>query len=900
MKVLRSAPPAFHEFPSPESFAPNDFCASVVPRYTMTTAHSSTHNDNHYPHKEVEAKWQKTWRETKASATPDDPGAEKYYVLEMFPYPSGRLHMGHCRVYSIGDAIARFLRMRGKKVLHPMGFDAFGLPAENAAIKHKVHPGDWTEQCISDMKDQFERMGFSLDWDREAVTCRPEYYRWNQWFFLQMLERGLAYKKAAAINWCDSCSTVLANEQVEQGKCWRCGEAVTIRNLEQWFFKITDYADQLLDDLDKLTDWPDSVKIMQRNWIGRSEGARVKFRLLPAGYAPGSPVPAGADGDTEIEVFTTRPDTLYGVTFMSLVPEHPLAEKLVAGSDKEAGAKAFITAVAQEDRFLRTAEGKEKEGFFTGRYAVNPVNGEAVPVYLANFVLMEYGTGAVMAVPAHDQRDFEFARKYSIPVKVVITPEGETLDAAQMSAAYVEPGMMVNSAQFDGISSTDAKSAIVDHLASSGLGEKTIQYKLRDWLVSRQRFWGTPIPVIYCDGCGTVPVPEDQLPVELPRDVEFTGEGNPLLKSESFNNVSCPKCGSKARRETDTMDTFVDSSWYFLRYADPLNSSEPFSKKAANDWLPVDQYIGGIEHAILHLLYSRFFTKVLRDLGLVNADEPFQRLLAQGMVTNTYIDKATGKTAVDEKGRPKLAKMSKSLGNGVDPLDIIDRYGADTARLFILFAAPADKELEWTDEAVNGCHKFLNRVWRLVQGTRDACEVAPDQAEALQPGNANDKELQYQVSRAIQRVGSEMGERHHFNTSIAAIMELANAIQSYLTTSHEFERLTLGFSVRALLLLLYPFAPHIASELWERAGFDGRIDEQSFPDYDPSALVKDEVELAIQVNGKVRSKVVVSSGASKEDIEAAALADPKVIENLGGRAPKKVIVVPGKLVNIVS
>lgn len=878
----------------------------------MTTEQPRTNNEKHFPHKDVEAKWQKIWRGKKSGMgilPMDEPlvhgqdaraTSDKYYVLEMFPYPSGRLHMGHCRVYSIGDAIARFLRMRGKNVLHPMGFDAFGLPAENAAIKHQVHPGDWTEKCIADMKDQFERMGFSLDWEREAVTCRPDYYKWNQWFFIQMLERGLAYKKAAAINWCDSCQTVLANEQVEQGACWRCGNPVTTRNLEQWFFKITDYAEQLLNDLDKLKDWPESVKTMQRNWIGRSEGARATFRLLPQGYAQGDDVPAAGDADGTIEIFTTRPDTLFGVTFMSLAPEHPLVDELVGGTDREAGARDFIAAVAKEDRIDRTAEGREKEGFFTGCYAVNPVNGEAVPIYLANFVLMDYGTGAVMAVPAHDQRDFEFAKKYNIPVKVVISPPDETLDADRMKAAYVESGIMQNSGSFDGLPSEDVKSAIVERMSKRGLGEKTIQYKLRDWLVSRQRFWGTPIPIIYCDKCGAVPVPADQLPVTLPRDVEFTGSGNPLARSESFINTACPKCGGAGRRETDTMDTFVDSSWYFLRYVDPLNADEPFSKKAANSWMPVDQYIGGIEHAILHLLYSRFFTKVLRDMGLVDVDEPFQRLLAQGMVTNTYIDKATGEIAVDENGRPKLAKMSKSLGNGVDPLEIIEQYGADTARLFILFAAPADKELEWTNEGVNGCSKFLNRVWRQVHGTLDACEFAPEDAAALMPGNANDRELQFQVNRAIQRVGSEMGERHHFNTSIAAIMELSNAIQTYLSSSHEFERMTLGFSVRAMLLLLFPFAPHITSELWEIAGFDGSIDEQTFPDFDPKAFEKDEVELVIQVNGKNRSKIVVPTNAPKSDIEKAALADERIRQIFEGRSPKKVIVVPGKLVNVVG
>jgi leucyl-tRNA synthetase len=884
---------------------------------------SSTHaSENIYPHREVEAKWQALWREQNASATPVDPGADKFYVLEMFPYPSGRLHMGHCRVYSIGDALARFFRMRGKAVLHPMGFDAFGLPAENAAIKNQVQPGDWTERCISDMKDQFERMGFSLDWNREAVTCRPDYYKWNQWFFLKMLERGLAYKKAAAINWCDTCQTVLANEQVEQGACWRCHNPVTVKNLEQWFFKITDYAEQLLTDLDKLEDWPDSVKTMQRNWIGRSEGARVKFKLLPldacqeinksmreAAEQDGTPVVfAGGKFDNpeqlatfpDLEIFTTRPDTLYGVTFMSFAPEHPMMDELVRGTGQEKAVAEFVAKVAREDRFLRTAADREKEGVFTGRYAINPLNGEVVPIYAANFVLMEYGTGAVMAVPAHDQRDFEFARKYNIPVTVVIQPRDQALNAESMQAAYVEPGALVQSAQFDGTDSQQAKQSIIAHPEQQGIGSRTIQYKLRDWLVSRQRFWGTPIPIVYCIDCGMVPIPADQLPVRLPAKAAFTGSGNPLAGAEEFVRVTCPKCGKDARRETDTMDTFVDSSWYFLRYCDPTNDKLPFSKDAANSWMPVDQYIGGIEHAILHLLYSRFFVKVLRDLGLVNVDEPFQRLLAQGMVTNTWIDKNTGKVAVDENGRPKLAKMSKSLGNGVDPLDIIDEYGADTARMFILFAAPAEKELEWTDEGVNGQYKFLNRVWRLVQGTADACAVAPERADELAPGNANDRELAYEINRAIQRVGVEMGERHHFNTSIAAIMELSNAIHSYLATSHEIERMTVGFGVRALLLLLYPFAPHITSELWQRAGFEGHIHQQPFPEPNPAALQRDEIELALQVNGKLRSKLVISTSASEDHIKAAALQDDKVKTNLEGRTPKKVIYVKGKLVNIVG
>jgi leucyl-tRNA synthetase len=869
-----------------------------------------------YPHKEIEQRWQEIWEERKQFATPDEPGRDKYYVLEMFPYPSGRLHMGHCRVYSIGDALARFLRMRNKKVLHPMGFDAFGLPAENAAIKHQIHPAEWTERCIAEMKQQFRMMGFSLDWDREAITCRPEYYRWNQWFFLKLYEKGLAYKKAAAINWCDTCQTVLANEQVEQGACWRCQNPVTVRNLEQWWFKITAYAEELLADLEKLIDWPESVKIMQRNWIGRSEGALVRFKLLP----PDTPLRPGMtwNGSTEelsslpdIEIFTTRPDTLFGVKFMVFAPEHPRVAELVAEVEKVPSDRRppntenlskrmeeFAAKVVVEDRFMRTAADREKEGLFIGRYAVNQLNGDVVPIYVANFVLMEYGTGAIMAVPAHDQRDFEFAKKYGIPIKVVIAPPDankSTFSGEALECAYVDPGVMVNSGQFDGLDSETAKKRIVDFLDEKGFGRRTVQYKLRDWLISRQRFWGTPIPIIYCDRCGTVPVPEDQLPVELPANAQFTGVGNPLASVPEFVNTTCPKCGGKARRETDTMDTFVDSSWYFLRYCDPHNNREPFSKEKARQWMPVDQYIGGIEHAILHLLYSRFFVKALRDLGLVDCDEPFLRLLAQGMVTNTYIDKQTGKLAVDEHGRPKYAKMSKSLGNGVDPMEIIDRYGADTARLFILFAAPAEKELEWSDRGVEGCYRFLNRVWRLVLSNLEACHVA---GQTYRPQNRAEQELNYVIHWAIQRVQTEIEERHHFNTAIAATMELQNALQS-AAGSPEIGAPLLGFGLRTLLLLLFPFSPHIASELWERAGFGGAIDDQQFPSYDPAALVRNEVEIVVQVNGKIRSRLVIAADASQEDATKLVLADEKVQQALGGKQPRKVIYVPNKLVNIV-
>ena len=876
---------------------------------------SASATDQVYPHAEVEARWQQRWEDGRAFATPDASAGGKYYVLEMFPYPSGRLHMGHCRVYSIGDALARFLRMQGRQVLHPMGFDAFGLPAENAAILHKVHPSEWTERCIADMKAQFKRMGFSLDWDREAVTCRPDYYRWNQWFFLRMMERGLVYRRAAAINWCGSCNTVLANEQVEQGACWRCKNTVEVRNLEQWFLRITEYAEQLLADLDKLTDWPESVRTMQRNWIGRSEGALVRFKLLPAGHDPAAPVDAATmESLPDIEIFTTRPDTLYGVTFMVFAPEHPLVPRLAAGTPQEAAVGEYIQRAKQEDRFLRTAADREKEGLFIGRHAVNPLNGEVAPIHIANFVLMEYGTGAIMAVPAHDQRDFEFARKYGIPVRMVIAPPGlaeavgadeaaRARESAALTAAYVEPGVMVGSGPFNGMGSEEAKPRIIDHLEQRGWGGRTVQFKLRDWLISRQRFWGTPIPVVYCDACGTVPVPEDQLPVRLPDDAQFTGSGNPLASVPAFVNTACPKCGAPARRETDTMDTFVDSSWYFLRYCDPKNDALPFSREAADHWMAVDQYIGGIEHAILHLLYARFFTKVLRDMGLVACDEPFERLLAQGMVTNTFVDKATGRNAVDENGQLRYAKMSKSLGNGVDPLEIISRYGADTARLFILFASPAEKELEWNENGVDGCFRFLNRVWRLAQSLAPAFVAAgaKGDAPATPPADAESRELNYMIHWTIQRVATEIGERHHFNTAIAAAMEFQNALYAHATRRGDAaDPHLLAFGMRVLLLCLFPFAPHVTSELWERLAFPGGIDTQRFPQHDPAALVRTEVEVVLQVNGKIRSKVMVPATAGEDDLRALALADEKVRAALAGREPKKVIVVKGKLVNLVG
>ncbi|MFH1238597.1 MAG: leucine--tRNA ligase, partial [bacterium] len=623
-----------------------------------------------YDFKALERKWQEYWEKNQLFKTREDKNKEKYYVLEMFPYPSGKLHMGHARNYVIGDTYARFLRMNGYNILYPMGYDALGLPAENAAIKNDVNPADWTEKCINTMIEQQRKLGLSYDWSRLVITCRPEYYHWNQWIFLKFYQKGLAYKKKAPINWCPKCKTVLANEQVIQGKCWRCDSKVEVKDLEQWFFKITAYAEELLNDLGKLEGWPERVKIMQKNWIGRSVGTMVNFPLK--------------DSRDSLSIFTTRPDTLYGVKFMTFAPEHPKVQELISGTKYEKEVQKFINRVVIEDKFSRADEDKEKEGVFIGRYAVNPLTGEEIPIYVANFVLMEYGTGAIMAVPAHDQRDFEFAKKYNIPIKVVINPPGEELPVGQMKQAYVEAGIMTDSAQFSGMNSSEAIEKITEYLEQKSWGKKTVQYKLRDWLISRQRYWGTPIPIIYCDKCGMVGVPEDELPVKLPKDVKFTGRGNPLATSETFVNCKCPKCKGKARRETDTMDTFVDSSWYFARYCDPQNNRTPFAKDKVNYWMPVDQYIGGIEHAILHLLYARFFTRALRDLGLYEIDEPFQRLLCQGMVIKDG------------------AKMSKSKGNVVSVDDMVNKYGADTARLFILFASPPERDLEWSDEGVEG------------------------------------------------------------------------------------------------------------------------------------------------------------------------------------------------------
>lgn len=817
----------------------------------------------------VERKWQERWEKEETFWVTEDPRLPKFYCLEMFPYPSGNLHMGHVRNYAIGDVIARFYRMQGYQVLHPMGWDAFGLPAENAAIKHGIHPAKWTWNNIDNMRRQLKLLGVSYDWSREIATCHPDYYRWTQWLFLQLYKSGLAYRKKAAVNWCPACATVLANEQVKDGECERCGTEVTKKELEQWFFRITAYADRLLEDLKKLEGWPEKVKVMQENWIGRSEGVEIRFRL---------------ENGKDVPVFTTRPDTIYGVTYIVLAPEHPLVEELLQGNPDAPEIRRFIEKVRLQSEIVRTAAEGEKEGIFIGAYAINPLSGDRVPVWIANYVLMEYGTGAVMGVPAHDQRDFEFARKYCLPVKVVIQPLGAELDPQTMEEAYTEPGLMVNSGPFTGMNSEVAKLEIAEFIEEQGYGQRKVNYRLRDWLISRQRYWGAPIPIVYCEKCGIVPVPESDLPVLLPLDVEFTPTGeSPLLKCESFTKTTCPVCGASARRETDTMDTFVCSSWYFLRYCSPHETEKPFDEAKLRYWMPVDQYIGGVEHAILHLLYARFFTKVLYDLGLVPVDEPFKNLLTQGMVLKDG------------------AKMSKSLGNVVSPEEIIENYGADTARLFILFAAPPERDLDWSDQGVEGSFRFLNRVWRLVTGLasqiQDVCEVPLSQNEL----SSEDRSLRSLVHKTIQKVTVDIKERFNFNTAISAIMELVNGLYHYCEQIPEARRnkQVLREGVTNLLILLSPFAPHIASELWEQLGMPGDVHAQKWPEPDPAALVTEKITIVVQVNGRVRDRVEVPAGIDPEEMKKVALAQPKIQEILSDKELVKVICVPERLVNLV-
>lgn len=801
-----------------------------------------------YNFKKIEKKWQQKWVEDNQYKTDTiDTSKPNYYTLEMFPYPSGKIHMGHVRNYSIGDVVARFKKMEGYNVLHPMGWDSFGLPAENAAIKHGIHPHKWTMENIEDMKGQLKLLGLSYDWEREVATSTPEYYRFTQEIFLKFLEAGLAYKKKSFVNWCPSCETVLANEQVVQGQCERCDTVVVKKDLEQWYFKTTAFAEELLNDLDKLDGWPEKVKTMQKNWIGKSEGAELVFDI---------------DGtDKSMTVYTTRPDTTYGVTFIVLAPESELVQELVAGTEYEEDVNAFIAKMHTKTEIERTSSDVEKEGMFIGKYVINPVNGNKIPVWIANYVLADYGTGAIMAVPAHDDRDGDFAKKYDLEVIPVID----------------EDNKMINSEEFNGMDAFEAFEKIVEKLAKDNRGKKTTNYRLRDWLLSRQRYWGCPIPVVYCDDCGIVPVDKKDLPVLLPTDVEFTGKGDsPLTTSQAFKTTPCPHCGKEARREVDTMDTFVDSSWYFLRYIDPKNTEEPFSTEMVNKWMPVDQYIGGVEHAIMHLLYSRFFVKAFKSMGMVDFDEPFKNLLTQGMVLMNG------------------SKMSKSKGNTVSPLEIIDEYGADTARLFVLFAAPPERDLDWSEQGVEGCFRFINRVYRLVD---ELAEIAKSNAE-VKAVTKEDKAMRLVIHSTLKKVTADLSEKFGFNTAIAALMELINEMYKYKELDTRNEGI-IREGIETIVTILAPFTPHVGEELWTMIGKEGSVFDISWPKYDESALVQDEVEVIVQVNGKLRAKISMDANISKEDMEKIALENDKVQVAIEGKNIVKVIAVPKKLINIV-
>lgn len=825
--------------------------------------------EKYAPH-DIEAKWQKYWEENKTFKVEMDKDKPKSYVLEMFPYPSGNLHMGHVRNYSIGDVIARFRTMKGFNVLHPMGWDSFGMPAENAAIKHNIPPKKWTLENIANMTRQLKALGLSYDWDREVTTCKEDYYKWTQWFFELFYKRGLAVKKESAVNWCDTCNTVLANEQVIDGKCWRCDHEVVKKDLSQWFFKITDYADELLKDLDLLPGWPERVKTMQHNWIGRSEGLEFSFEIP-------------ALNDT-VAVYTTRPDTAYGVTFMALAAEHPLIKKICENNPKADEINAFCERVRNQSEIERTSSESEKEGVFTGVYCINPFTGRKVEIWVTNYVLYDYGTGAVMGVPTGDQRDWMFADKYGIEKIVTICPIGKELKLEEMTCAYEEKeGMLLNSGEFTGMEMHKAMSAIMDKAEAEGFGKRRVNYRLRDWLISRQRYWGAPIPIIYCPHCGEVLVPEDQLPVRLPEDVSFNaGAKSPLATSEEFVHCKCPKCGADATRETDTMDTFLCSSWYYLRYTDAHNDKMPFDKELNNYWGPVDQYIGGIEHAILHLLYSRFFVKVLRDAGLVDYDEPFSNLLTQGMVIKDG------------------AKMSKSLGNVVSPEEILSKYGADTARLFILFAAPPERELEWSDQGVEGSFRFLNRIWRIVQAFEAVLAQKVTEYDHSNLSEA-DKDLRRVLHSSIKKVTNDIETRFNFNTAISTMMELVNALYAYKEAAKEPNAGLIYEAISDLIKMMSPFVPHITEELWRGAiDANSSVHEQSWPECDEEALKVDNVEIVLQVNGKVRGRLTVPAEATKEELEKIAMADANVQAHIGDATVRKVICVPGRLVNIVA
>jgi leucyl-tRNA synthetase len=827
-----------------------------------------TEDEQSYPFTEIEPKWQKLWRAERLFNADTADSKNKYYCLMMFPYPSAALHVGHGRNYIIGDVVARYKMMRGFNVLAPMGFDAFGLPAENAAIKGGIHPKTSTLNNIKTMKRQLGQWGVEYDWDREVISCLPEYYKWTQWIFLKLYERGLAYKKKAFVNWCPSCKTVLANEQVVNGSCERCSNQVSQKDLEQWFFRITDYAERLLKDLAKLTQWPERVKTMQANWIGKSTGVEIDFEVSGL--------------DERLKCFTTRVDTIYGATFLALAPEHPLVEKLIKSSPEESGIMAYVRKMRDESKISRSQEDVEKEGVFTGRYVINPVNGRKIPIWIANYILMEYGTGAIMAVPAHDERDFEFAGKYGLPVEVVIDDPSGHLDADLMTEAYTGEGVMINSAQFNGLKSQDAIGKIADYFEEKAFGKKTVQYRLRDWLISRQRYWGAPIPMVYCPSCGIVPVPEKDLPVLLPENVEFrpTGE-SPLKFAKDFVNTKCPKCSKPATRETDTMDTFVDSSWYFLRYISPKSDDRPFDTELVNRWLPVDQYIGGIEHAILHLLYSRFITKFLADIGAISFDEPFRNLFTQGMIIKDG------------------AKMSKSKGNVVSPDELIGRFGADTVRLYTLFIGPPEKDAEWSDRGVEGSYRFLGRVWRLVEKSSELVVRSSENVGISKEAEA----LKRKTHQTIKKVTEDLDGGFHFNTAISSIMELVNAVYDYFASGAEKNSdPSLRQAVESVVILLSPFVPHIAEEMWQRLGHaqDKTIFRHPWPGYDSAAAAEKVLIIPVQVNGKLRSRIEVPAGIRDDELKKLVLSDPKVRQWTEGKAARNIIVVSGKLVNVIT
>ncbi len=819
-----------------------------------------------YDFKSIEDKWQTNWDKNETYKVEEDDSKEKYYVLEMFPYPSGRIHMGHVRNYSIGDVVARYKRMKGYNVLHPMGWDAFGLPAENAAQKNNSHPATWTYSNIDYMRTQLKQLGLSYDWSREIATCNPKYYHWEQRLFIEMYNKGIVYEKVTTVNWCESCQTVLANEQVIEGTCWRCDELVSPRKMNGWFFKITDYAEELLSDLDKLSGWPEKVVTMQKNWIGKSTGLTCDF-----------PVDSM---ECNISIFTTRPDTIFGVTFMSLAAEHPLVDQLIGGSENEDEVRLFIKDILLEKQRQSVTDEPEKRGVFTGKYCVNPFNGAKIPIFIANFVLMEYGTGAVMAVPAHDERDFEFAKKYQLEITPVVMPGDLQLDASTMEEASTVPGVLVNSGEFSGMDSLEAQKAIINHAKENNFGAAHVTYRLRDWGISRQRYWGAPIPMIHCDSCGVQPVPEKDLPVTLPEDPDAASSCVPLHQRSSFIETICPACGGKAKRETDTMDTFMESSWYFARFACPRHNKSPLDQSKASYWLPVDQYIGGVEHAILHLLYSRFFTKVLRDLGHLDIDEPFTNLLTQGMVIKDG------------------TKMSKSKGNVVDPNDLIQEYGADTVRLFSLFAAPPERDLEWSSQGVEGSSRFLNRVFRLITANKDLLDCSVEIPDDLSEVGKN---LHRKTHQTIKRVSENIEHNFHFNTAISAMMELFNVLNTALGDDGkaEIEPGVAKEAVSILLTLLSPMVPHFASEMWEEIGNSSSIEDVPWPDYDPEAAKEDLLTIVIQVNGKVRSRVQVPADITDDELKELALNDDSTLKFIDSKPIKKTIVVKKKLVNIV-